>query len=338
MEALDKGLSLMKRALALLAIFFTLLLTGCANPIKPPEPTNAQADTQIVIGYTSGYINNPFCQEFLSYAREECEREGIGLVALDGNNDVARQTSIIQQWTRGGVDAVICSPVNPVSIQASLDTLMDAGIPVINIDSECQNSTVYVGFDQFEYGYMAGKIAADWINKNLSDMTRVPCAVLTKPQSLSLIERENGIMSALTEHCSKAVIIGTPVYSDQASAYEATKELLKQNPEVCCIVGVADVSILGAYDALVDMGLDTDEMCLVGLDATREILRLMGEGSAIRGTASLNTEMYAKTAIDAALRAIRGEEVESRIIIKITPVTIENLQDFYPLESQGEGQ
>ena len=66
---------------------------------------------------------------------------------------------------------------------------MDAGIPVINIDSECQNSTVYVGFDQFEYGYMAGKIAADWINKNLSDMTRVPCAVLTKPQSLSLIER-----------------------------------------------------------------------------------------------------------------------------------------------------
>lgn len=315
----------MRRAPVLLALL-AMLLTGCDN--ARIEPTATPPAEQIVIGYTSGYINNPFCQEFLAYVRVECEREGVDLVVLDGNNDVARQTSIIQQWTRGDVDAVIISPVNPSAIQDSIDVMMASGIPVINIDSECQRSTVYIGFDQFEYGYTAGEIAADWINANLDDMEQVACAVLTKPQSFALIERENGIMSALNEQCDNVVIVDTPVYSDQESAYEATRELLSEHPEVCCIVGVADVCILGAYYAVMDMGLDTDNMCLVGLDATQELLELMRTGNAIRGTASLNTELYAKTAVQAALKAIRGETVESPIIMDIAPVAIDNLEQF----------
>ncbi|MDO4548690.1 MAG: sugar ABC transporter substrate-binding protein [Clostridia bacterium] len=310
--------------IAAIFIIAICILSGavCAQSDATGEPRH------IVIGFTSGYNNNPFQKEFLSYAQAECSTEGIELVARDGNNDIARQSSIIQQWARGGVDAVICSPINPAAIQASLDSLMQAGIPVINIDSECERSTVYVGFDQFEYGYTAGKIAADWINENLGDMDTVACAVLTKPQSLALIERENGIISALSECCDNTVIVDMPVYTDQQSAYEATKTLLAQHSDIRCIVGVADVSILGAHYAVTDMGLDTRDMCLVGLDATQELLELMRQGTAIRGTASLNTQLYAQKAVQAALKAIRGEEVERRIIVEIEPVSIDNLHEF----------
>ena len=46
----------------------------------------------------------------------------------------------------------------------------------------------------YEYGYTAGKLAADWLNTNCSASQTVACALLTKPQSLAVIDRANGII------------------------------------------------------------------------------------------------------------------------------------------------
>lgn len=49
----------------------------------------------------------------------------------------------------------------------------------------------------YEYGYTAGKLAADWLNTNCSASQTVACALLTKPQSLAVIDRANGIIEGL---------------------------------------------------------------------------------------------------------------------------------------------
>ena len=102
----------------------------------------------------------------------------------------------------------------------------------------------------YEYGYTAGKLAADWLNTNCSASQTVACALLTKPQSLAVIDRANGIIEGLRENCTFAQIAATKPYSDQASAREMTEQMMREHPEIRCIVGVSDMSILGAYDAL----------------------------------------------------------------------------------------
>ena len=58
----------------------------------------------------------------------------------------------------------------------------------------------------YEYGYTAGKLAADWLNTNCSASQTVACALLTKPQSLAVIDRANGIIEGLRENCTFAQI------------------------------------------------------------------------------------------------------------------------------------
>ena len=51
----------------------------------------------------------------------------------------------------------------------------------------------------YEYGYTAGKLAADWLNTNCSASQTVACALLTKPQSLAVIDRANGWILQIAE-------------------------------------------------------------------------------------------------------------------------------------------
>ena len=149
----------------------------------------------------------------------------------------------------------------------------------------------------YEYGYTAGKLAADWLNTNCSASQTVACALLTKPQSLAVIDRANGIIEGLRENCTFAQIVATKPYSDQASAREMTEQMMREHPEIRCIVGVSDMSILGAYDALEAMNLLNEEMCLVGIDASAPVLKKIQEGTVIRGSVSQDTKGFAEVTI-----------------------------------------
>ena len=81
---------------------------------------------------------------------------------------------------------------------------MNLGIPFINTDAECENKTSYIGVVQRDYGYMAGKIAAEWLNDNQPDKD-IECAILTKPQSFAG-RRANGIIDGLVENCARAIV------------------------------------------------------------------------------------------------------------------------------------
>lgn len=317
-----------KRLCAMLLILLTALLCACASQKSAPAPTPApsvQAQTRR-IGYTPGNLNNPFSAEFGAYMQAACDRMGVALDIRDGENDVARQISILQTWLREGYDAVVCSPLEPTTLQPTIDALMETGVAFINLDSECERKTTYLGVNQYNYGYAAGKLAATWIKENLPGQT-VRCALLTKPQSLAVIERANGIVDGLTENAPRAEITATRAYSDMESAKQATLEIFAADPSIRLVVGVADVSILGAYQAIKELGLDEGELCLVGEDATSEVLQCIASGTAIRGSVSQSTRVFAQLSVDAALSAIEGQPMDE-LYMEITPVTPENVDAF----------
>ncbi len=319
MEAFHRGIKIRRWAVYMLIL--------CVTLAGLPAAGLSQSTDALRIGFTAGNLENPYFVEFVGHIEAMCEELGIALSVYDGKNDVARQIAIIQQWTSEAYDAVICSPIDPTTLQTAISDCMQAGIPFINIDSECVSKTTFIGAEQFAYGYAAGKIAADWLNANIAEDMTIPCVILTKPQSLAIIERGNGIMNGLLENCDRARIVSTLRYMDRESAETEVRQVLTEIPDVLCIVGVADVSVLGAYDALTEQQRENPGLCLVGLDATAEMLEMIAAGTVIRGTVSQDLKVYAQTCVQAALDAIDGHPSD-HIFMDITPVTIENVQDY----------
>lgn len=308
----------------LLCLLLALSACGSAAAQKTAEKPE---EHRIRIGFTPGSMGNPYTQEFYACMQESCAALDIGLTCFDADNDVAKQLRAIQSWVADGYDAVICSPIEPTTLQPVIDQCMESGIPFLNVDSECQRKTAFIGVNQYEYGYTAGKLAADWLNANYSGAEPVACAILTKPQSLAVIDRANGIIEGLQENCAFAQIVSTQPYSDQTSAQETTVQMLRQTPQIRCIVGVSDMSILGAYDALAELGLLDELFCLVGIDASAPVLEKIMEDTVIRGSVSQDTKGFAEKTIQSALAAIRGEPIPESSI-RIEAVTIENAADY----------
>ena len=115
-----------------------------------------------------------------------------------------------------------------------------------------------------------------------------------------------------------------------------TEQMMHEYPEIRCIVGVSDMSILGAYDALEAMDLLNDKMCLVGIDASTPVLEKILDGTVIRGSVSQDTKGFAEVTIQAAIAAIQGDPLPESSI-RIEAVTMENVAAYLHAEVTSRG-
>lgn len=347
----------MRRFLAvLMAAAMLLCFAGCGAEESAPATTQAPAATQAAqaaeapateaaledprevesadYGYTIAFsalnLQNSFFPPFVELLRARCEALGCELIVHDGQSDVNLQVNAIENWIIQDVDAIVISPVDQSAIQPSIDAAIAAGIPVINTDSKCENFTAYIGVNQYDYGYAAGKLAAEWCNENIDASQEViKFAVFEKLTSTAIVERTEGILAGITENCPRAEIVArqTATTSDQGVA--AAEAILQATPDVDAFVGVNDTGILGGYEAVMASGKDTSKMCFVGVDATSEALALIAKDTCFRGTIEMGTKYFAKTSIDLAIMAIQGNPdmpYESGLVME--PVTIDNVSDF----------
>lgn len=327
-----------KNIIVVVTILLTLLLlSGCVDSNVPPIPfepdeSESQNNKQLFIAYAVSNFENEFYRQFVAYMEEYCEELGIRLTYKDGESDVTKQINAIEEWIQQGVDAVICAPVDPVAMQSTADTCMGLGIPFINTDAECENKTSYIGVVQYDYGYKAGKIAAEWLNENQPGKDIIECAILTKPQSFAVIERANGIIDGLVENCPRARIVAQVPYTTVKESREAISKVIGEHPDLQCVVSVADTGILGAYQAFLATGKNTDNICLVGIDATDTVLKKIAENSMIRGTVDQNIRYYARTSIDLTVKAVEGEPIE-RINLETKEVTMKNIKDYIDIDA-----
>lgn len=321
---------MLKRLVVIILITAAMLFSACADS-PAAEESLSPVHTPDADGYRIGYscmdMDDSLSREFCDYLKQCCEALDIELVLHDGKSDVAQQIAILGKWVNEGIDAVICSPVDPTAIQYSADMCMEAGIPFINIDSECERKTSYIGVSQFEYGYAAGKIAADWINENLQDKDIVTCGILDTPQSFDYIDRANGMIAGLTENCSRARIVAHEGYTSEEEAYQAAWRALEADIFIDCFLAGTEAGLSGAYNAMLATGIETSQRCLVGLGASSVVLEKIANGTMVRGTVDLGGHRFAQLTIDVTVAAINGLPIRTTKL-DIIPITINNIHEF----------
>ena len=274
-------------------------------------------------GYTCMEGSNPFFVILEQTIREEVEANGDTLVSFDPANDVSRQISGIEDLISQGLDGMFLNPAEAEGILPALDMLKEAGVPIINFDTEVADMsyvTSYAGSDN----YNAGKVCGEDLVKKCPDGG--PIIVLDSPTMNSVVDRTNGFLDAI-EGKGFEIVAQQDAKGNLEEAMGIAEDLLQAHGDVVAIFGGNDPTALGALAAANAAGL-TDCM-IYGVDGSPDIKAELASGeSLIEGTGAQSPISIAKKSVEIMYDFLGGNEVDDRYPVETFLITADNVADY----------
>jgi ABC-type sugar transport system substrate-binding protein len=213
-------------------------------------------------------------------AREAAEELGVELV-YDGpdNNDVSRQTALVEAWIARKFDVIAIAPNDPDAISPALRKARNRGIKVITWDADAEeeyrdyfinqadNSAIAktlidtmvegIGEDG-KYLILTGSLTADNQNQWMSEMEKYRQAKYPKLTNLSEAPKVS--------------------QEDQALATRVTVDCLKSYPEMQGLFAITSVALPGAAEGLRKSGA-ADRIFLTGLSTPNSMKEYIKDGT-----------------------------------------------------------
>src|SRR5699024_6840197 len=239
----------MKKKFTYLMLLMVLVigLAACGDSDSKDGVNDIERDSedQLVFGYTSMTMNNPFFQVLEESIREKVEANGDKLITTDPQLDVSLQINQIEDMISQGIDAIFLNPVDWEGIKPALQMLEDANIPIINYDTEVKDFeyvTAFIGSDNKNAGYVAGE---DLV-KRFPDGGKI--AVIDTPTMNSINDRIDGFFEAI-EGVDFEVVAQQNGEGNLETALGIAEDILIANPDIVAIMGGNDPIALGALAA-----------------------------------------------------------------------------------------
>lgn len=154
-------------------VFFSLLLVcfmlaGCKKSVGTPEdnavmeedPEEEEEDTGYVFGYSCIDMDNPYFDTLRRSLENTLGESEYQLISKNPGSDARVQNEQLFELIEMEVDAVFLCPVNWELVTPALEALQEAGIPVVNIDTQVKEESLtkaYVGSDNRNAGYVCGE-------------------------------------------------------------------------------------------------------------------------------------------------------------------------------------
>ncbi len=116
---------------------FLLLVTVFALPLvaSGQQEADVAKEDQITIGWVEFTMSNPYFVELVDAGRRFSEKEGWNFIALDTNLDIQVELKNMEDLITKGVDAIVIDVFEPDAAVAGIREAVNAGIPVIAVDS-----------------------------------------------------------------------------------------------------------------------------------------------------------------------------------------------------------
>ena len=284
-----------------------LLVTGCAAQSDAAGTGAQQNDDgyRYVIGISPLTTQHEYYVGYIEGIQKAAREYGVEAVVVDSKWDEQKQESDIRTFIEEGVDAVICSPVDPETIGGVLREAEEAGVTVVVEMTYVEGVSPLVGTDQYAGGWLAGQYAGQWINAHDSGTCEV--AILDFPYFRNTNERVDGFTDGLYAACPNAQIVAVvDAQAKMETALTTTENILAAHPNVRCVFGINDDSAKGANEAFHNLGFDTDEVCVIGFDADRGCRKLIAGDEYIKASVAADTDIIGAVCIDTAIKKIEG--------------------------------
>ncbi len=264
-----------------LAVF---LLAAMLAPMAVAETA------QVTIGMSIPQMANPYFVSVMNGVQKKCDELGYKLIPVDAGYDVAKQVSDFENFGNQGVNCVIACPIDSNALVPVVDKLKEKGIIVISFAQIIENANAIFTLDEYTYGVSIGTNAAKWINEKLDGKAEV--LIISQDNVEAVVARGNGIQETIEKLCPNAKIVARQAGDNPTKGMEITENIMQQYPDVRVITGNNDSGPLGAYEAILGLGLSKEELdkfYIGGGDATPEaIAKMKEENSIYRATVDLS--------------------------------------------------
>jgi simple sugar transport system substrate-binding protein len=252
-------------------------------------------------------------------------KPGVEIIYGQGTSatDIEGQIALIESMVINGVQGIAITPVDP-TVAPALDKAIASGVKVVLMDNnipDWDGKTALATTDN----YNAGKIAGEYLKTKLKDGDTL--GILEGvPGVPSLDDRVNGMLDGLKGIEVKIVGRGATNCTEELGINVA-QDLLTANPDITSIFSACGPPAAGAAQAIKNANL-ANRPLLVGFDFCCGEPEAIAAGIEDASVAQFPAKM-AELGVDALVKAIRGESVESLIDSGAALVTKENMSQFH---------
>ena len=289
----------------------------------------AAASEQVTIGFTVWNLQVLFFNQQLDGIRQAAEENDVEVVAIDCHNDLTRQVSSIEDLVQQGVDAIIVNPVDAFGVIPAIEDAVAAGIPVIAVDQKIKvpPAAMFIGVDNYEAGVQIGQFVVDYVKDHMGGRAKIGVvgALNSYIQNLRLA----GFLEAVKDEIGIQVVQVVDGQNVLEIAMSAAENLVAANPDLDIIYTTGEPATVGSVAAVEAAG-KTDEVKIVGWDLQKQVIRGIDTGFVI-GVVQQDPFAEGYQGVVYALKILKGEEVPEEVIIPVTIVTQENVDDFRAL-------
>ncbi|MGB8290613.1 sugar ABC transporter substrate-binding protein [Rhizobium ruizarguesonis] len=293
------------------------LLAVAAVPALAQEPVKLGFITKFPV---------PFFATMENAAKDYAKRNpGVEIIYGQGTSatDIEGQIAQIESMVTRGVQGIALTPVDP-TVSTALDKAVAAGIKVVLMDNnipDWKGRTALATTNNFA----AGKLAGEYLKTVLKagDTLGILEGVPGVP---ALDDRVNGMLEGLNGLDVKIVGKGATNCTEELGISVA-EDLLTKHPDLKAIYAACGPPAAGAARAIKNAGTANDKIVLVGFDFCCGEEEALKSGVEDASVAQFPTKM-AELGVDALVKSIRGEKVESLIDSGAALVTPENMAKF----------
>jgi ribose transport system substrate-binding protein len=282
---------------------------------------------------TIGLININFQALFFNQindgATKAAEELGVDLQIVDGANDPAKQVQAIETFVTQQVSAVIVVAIDVEGIKPAVQAAKDAGIPVVAIDAkvEVPPADSFIGVDNYGAGVESGEWLVQYVTDSMGGTANV--GIVGALNSFIQNQRKDGFLEALA--AAPGITVGETVDGQnvQETALTAAENLVTANPDMNIIYATGEPALIGVVAAVEAQGLQ-DKIQVIGWDLTKQSIDGIDVGY-VKAVVQQDPYQEGYAAVETLLKIIAGETVTEEVLIPITIVTPENVDEFRPL-------
>jgi ribose transport system substrate-binding protein len=273
-------------------------------------------------------LNNPFFIDMQRGAEQAAKDLDVDLVvqAAERETDVERQMQIVENLIQARVGALALTPSGSREVVPVVGKANAANIPVVIVDTRLDQKAAadagvktasFVGSDNYRGGQMIG----EYLVKISHGKAKV--AILEGiPGHETGDSRVRGFKDAIKGAPGVTIVASQPANWERDQGFNVFQNILQAHADTDTVFACNDIMALGAIEAIAAAG-KAGQIRVLGFDAIDDARRAITEGKMTATVAQYPDEM-GRAAIEAAVKAMKGETVPADIGVRIGLITKDN--------------
>jgi galactofuranose transport system substrate-binding protein len=278
-------------------------------------PALVKKDTYKV-GFAQTESNNPWRLAQTKSMQDEAAKRGWQMVYTDAAGSAAKQVADVNSMIAQGVDLIFLAPREEKPLIPAIMAAKGAGIPVILLDRNVDQSLAKAGEDYVAFigsdFIEEGKRVGEWLVKNANGKSKIIQLEGTTGSSPAN-DRKKGFDDVIAANSGFTMLASQTGDFARDKGRQVAETLLQAHPEADIIYAHNDEMAIGAISAVEAAGkVAGKDVMILSIDGGKEIVQLIIDGKV--AAVSECSPLFGPKAFDTAVAYANGEVIPGKLI------------------------